>query len=214
MRKTADPAAYERACQTYCQMMADGAGSKAALEATDLSHAQADLAWYESELNPNRVVRGSVKLPPRPTDGETEVWLRRVGLIVGELYAGKHEAYPDNELSWGAIGIVTDTNESFVRRAFKATGLDSRGMRKGRGGRWLDDEPRLYAGNHKRHGVQSDAPRKALSDPNYVKQADEWKPVLPVALQGLQRNLRGQAQRATKKAVAKKAVAKKTTKQS
>ena len=215
MKKSADPAVFARACATYCQMMADGAGIKAALEATGLSHAQADLAWYESELNttPSRVWRGSVELPPKPDEGETEVWLRRVGLIVGQLYAGTHEQYPDRQLSWGAIGIVTDTNESFVSRAFKATGLDRKGMRKGRGGRWLGDEPRLYTGNHKAHGVQSDKPRAALT-PQYLKEAEEWKPVLPTALKQLQGSLRGTARKAagTKKQQPRKQVAKKSTK--
>lgn len=215
MRKSADPAAFERACASYCQLMADGVGAEEALTQTGLSHAQADIAWYESDLNPNRVVRGSVKLLKRPDDGETEVWLRTVGLAVGELYAGTHSTHPDQQLSWGQIGIVTDTNESFVRRAFKATGLDSKGMRKGRGGRWLDDEPRLYSGNHKAHGVQADKPRAALT-PQYLKEAEDWKPVLPTALKGLQGSLRGTARKATaaKKQPAKKAVAKKTTKQS
>lgn len=49
--------------------------------------------------------------------------------------------------SWGLIAVRCQFSESRVRRIFKETsGLDSRGLRKGSGGRFLADDSRFYTG--------------------------------------------------------------------
>lgn len=210
MRATTDPKAYQKALEAYCQGMADGKGAKTLLKETGLSHAQADLAWYGSPLNPSRVEPNSIKLPVVPSKGDDgyEVALRRVGLIMGELTQGEHAAYPGRKLSWGYIAVATGTTESFCRRAFKATGLSDQGMRRGRGGRWLGDDPRGYVGNHKGHGIQAAQPRQAVTK-EFVAKANEWEPELPKAVASLRKDLGGRTATRAKKAVAKKTTARK-----
>jgi hypothetical protein len=209
MRATTDPTKFQAACERYCEMMADGQGSKAALDATGLSHAQADIAWYESPLNPAQVVRGSVTIPEVPGKDEPgyEVAINRIGLIVAELRNGTHEAYPEQKLSWGQIGIVTNTTESTVRRYFRTSGISDKGMRKGRGGRFLAGDPRGYLGNHKSHGIQAANPHAAVTK-EYVAKADDWTPELPKAVDGLRKKLGGTtAKKATRARKSTKATA-------
>jgi hypothetical protein len=49
--------------------------------------------------------------------------------------------------SWGLIFVRCQLPEGRVRRIFKdATAIDSRGLRTGKGGRFVADDPRFYAG--------------------------------------------------------------------
>lgn len=205
MRTSDDLKKAETALKRYCDMMAEGKGAPEALEATGLSHAQADLAWYGDTRNKNHVVPGSVTLPTVPEKDAQgyEVAMRRCGLVVAQLRAGEHTAYQDRKLSWGQIAVVCGTNESAVRRYFKATGLDSKGTRKGRGGRWLSDEPRFYVGNHKGVGVE-DANPKRLDPKQVMAEADTYKSKLPDATKALQKQIAG----SVRKAVAKRQPAK------
>lgn len=209
MKVATDPKAADKALKRYCDLMADGKGTKAALEATGLSHAQADLAWYGDPRNPNHVVPNSVKLPEVPdkdSDGYI-VALRRRGLMVAEMRVGEHTSHKGKLLSWGQIAVVAGLTESAVRAAFKATGIDSAGTRKGRGGRWLSDEPRFYTGNRKAIGVEDAAPRR-LNPTEVMATSGEAKSVLPAATQKLRTQLRGKAKaRARKATTARKAVA-------
>ncbi len=50
--------------------------------------------------------------------------------------------------SWGVISVRFKEPESRTRRHFKeAGGLDSKGMRIGKGGRYVSDDPRFYTGS-------------------------------------------------------------------
>lgn len=199
MKKTMDPKAFDRALKRYCDLMADGKGAEAALESTGLSHAQADLAWYGDERNPQHVEPGSVKLPAVPPKGDDgyEVAFRRAGHIVASLRIGEHPDFEGQKLSWGQIAVVTGKPESWVRRAFTATGIDSKGTRKGKGGRWLSDEPRYYLGNRKGIGVEDAQPKRL--DPNKVAQnADKAKSVLPGKVQALEASLAEGVRKATR----------------
>lgn len=61
--------------------------------------------------------------------------------------------------SWGLIGVRFNRPEGQVRRWFKeATGTKSEGLRNGKGGRWLMDEARLYAGDREVTGITLPAP--------------------------------------------------------
>lgn len=199
MNKTKDPKGFDKALARYCDLMADGKGAEAALEATGLSHAQADLAWYGDERNPQHVVPNSIKLPEVPHKGDDgyEVAFRRAGLVVAELRAGEHTAHPDQKLSWGQIAVVTGKTESWVRRAFTATGIDSKGTRKGRGGRWLSDEPRFYLGNRKGIGVE-DAQPKRLNPDEVARTSDKATSKLPKLTEGLRAEVGGKVRKATR----------------
>lgn len=49
--------------------------------------------------------------------------------------------------SWGLIAVRTRMPESRVRTVFtEVSALDSRGLRIGHGGRWVQDDPRFYTG--------------------------------------------------------------------
>jgi hypothetical protein len=213
MKRATDPKAFDRALRQYCDMMAAGKGAKVALEATGLSHAQADLAWYGDPRNPNHVERGCVPLPlPDSKADGYEVALRRAGLVVAQLRSGEHPKAKGERMSWGQIAVMVGKPAATVERYFTfATGLSPDGMRKGKGGRFLAGEPRYYVGNRKGIGVEHERPRSL--DPNKVaKEADTATSILPTTTKRLATQLRGKAkQRARKATAAKKAAAQKAT---
>jgi hypothetical protein len=209
MKASDDPKKFAAAQARYCDMMADGKGVKAALEATELSHSQGDWAWYGDPRNPTCVVQGSVELPKLPDKGEPgyEVGLNNRGLVVAELRKGMHAQYPGRELSFGQIAVVCNVPESQVHAAFKATGISSHGTRKNRGGRWLGDEPRRYLGNRKAIGLEAPDPHR-VPIPELAKDQDTVKSVLPSRIEGLRKQVGGAVAkrvRAAKKAPAKRA---------
>lgn len=56
--------------------------------------------------------------------------------------------------SWGLIAVKCRAPEGRVRKAFAAaTGLRSQGLRVGKGGRYLDNDPVLYAGSAVKTGT-------------------------------------------------------------
>lgn len=162
--KTTDPR-YQKAITAYCQGMKDGKGSKNLLKATGLSHSQADRAWYVSPLNPNRVVDQSAKFAAM-SEAAQGVW-------VLELRA-------DGQ-SWGRISLTIGLSESATQTRFSTVaGIAAEGLRVGRGGRYLEDDPRRYVGNQKGNGVQDPKPRTVTAE-EALKRADK-KSVLPAKL--------------------------------
>jgi hypothetical protein len=212
MKKADDPKAFAAAQAKYCDMMDAGQGVKVALEATGLSHSQGDWAWYGDPRNKDFVEPGSITLPAIPAKGDEgyEVALRRRGLAVAEARNGEHPAHSGRQLSWGQIAVAANVPETAVRRAFTATGIDSAGTRKGRGGRWLADEPRMYLGNRKGIGLEAPNPR-AVALASLEKDKDSVKSVLPQRIEALKKTLGGQVTKRARKTVpVKKAVAKRT----
>jgi len=66
--------------------------------------------------------------------------------------------------SWGMIAARANMPEGRVRRIFKgSTALDSRGLRIGKGGRFVDRDPRFYVGARAKGGTELD-PNKAIQE--------------------------------------------------
>lgn len=213
MKKADDPAKFAAAQKRYTDMMAAGQGVKAALEATGLSHSQGDWAWYGDPRNKDFVEPGSITLPavPPKDDAGYEVALRRRGLAVAEARNGEHPKHKGRKLSWGQIAVAANVPEAQVHRAFGATGISSHGTRKGRGGRWLGDEPRRYLGNRKGIGVEAPNP-SSVPIQSLEKDKDTVVTVLPERVAQLRASLGGQAQKRARKTVRPtKAVAKKAS---
>jgi hypothetical protein len=127
------------------KMREKGASQKQVLEATGLNYSQ---LWYYEE---SAKLREAGKLRPVP---ET---MTEFGVAIAQLRVAG--------VSWGMIAVIYQVPESRVRRAFKETGLDSRGLRIGKGGRWVDNDPRFYTGADR------------------AKLGTELDPTLPVAAQ-------------------------------
>lgn len=162
--KTSDPK-FAAACATYCRGMKDGKGSKQLLKATGLSHSQADRAWYVSELNPNRVISQAPKFAAM-TEAAQDAFVLEMR-VKGE--------------SWGRISLTIGLSESATQTRFsKAAGVAAEGLRVGKGGRFLEDDPRRYVGNQKGNGVQDPKPRTVTAE-EAAKRADK-KSVLPAKL--------------------------------
>lgn len=167
----------------YTDGMAAGKGSKASLAAAKavapegkFSHSRADRAWYADPRNPKGIKPGSLPCPA--TDDA------RSKAVVKYRAAG---------MSWGfiAIGMGHGLTERACENLFDKAGVAAQGTRTGKGGRFVADDGRLYAGNHKGAGVEA-ADRKALralrEDPAalkaYLAKADQYESVLPTLLKG------------------------------
>lgn len=177
-----------KALARYCDLKAEGKSNDDALEASGMAnHAAADLAWYGDSRNPNAVPVGVITLPAVPAKDEPgyESALNRRGLVIAELRIGEHAKFVGQKLSWGQIAVICGITESAVRKAFTATGVASEGTRKGRGGRFLNAEPRLYLGNRKGIGVEDAKPRAIKPDAAFMKASQEAKSVLPTATKRL-----------------------------
>lgn len=173
-----------KACKVYTDAKVDGKSNTEALElakkVTDIGHSVVGLAWYADPRNKDHVVDLGIK--------ESDRQMASVALRAGKGWRGKYEG---RKLSWGHIVICLGfwnpsdpkSAEGQVRTMFGQTsGIASEGTRIGRGGRWLNGEPRFYAGNHKSAGVEDAKPRQL--DPNEVLAgADTYKAKLPVIAQ-------------------------------
>lgn len=86
--------------------------------------------------------------------------------------------------SWGMIMQRFGVSEGIVRKAFKvATGTKSEGLRNGKGGRWLLDEPALYLGDREATGIALPAPLPRSEVRAYARRLD--------ALESLPENRKG-----------------------
>lgn len=101
------------------KMRTEGSAWPAILKATGLSHSQAEIAVLRASLPKDAF---------QPFSPEAVIALRQKGT------------------SWGEIAVRLSVPESRVRGAYKeATGKLSEGQRCGRGGRFLNADPDLYA---------------------------------------------------------------------
>lgn len=181
---------FSKATAKYCDLMAAGKGSKEALRMTGLSHSQGDRAWYADPRNPN-AVKVRPTFPTLPEDTQVRE--------IVEMRAGAHADYPGKKLSWGRISVITTLAEGRIATLFgSGTGVAREGTRIGRGGRWLEGEPRFYKGNRKGIGVEAPKPREL--DPEAVaKAADDAKSVIPARLTKLKAGAKARVRKAAAK---------------
>jgi len=166
--KSNDPK-FSAACKQYCQGMKDGKGSKVLLKATGLSHSQADRAWYASELNPNRVISQATEFAAMTEE-------QKNAFVISMRIA---------KASWGKISLTTGESESATQTRFsRSSGIAAEGLRVGKGGRFLEDEPRRYLGNRKGLGIEDAKPRMVKPE-EAMKDADKVKSVLPTKLRSV-----------------------------
>lgn len=169
-----------KACKVYCDQKADGKSNQIAGEkakaVTTIGHSILDLAWYADSRNPQFVPDLGIK----PEDRQAAVIALRAGL-------GWKGALEGRKLSWGMLVIALGywnpsdpkSAEGQVRTMFGSNaGIASEGTRIGRGGRWLNNEPRFYTGNHKGAGVEDAKPR-ALDPDEVMAGAADYKAKLP-----------------------------------
>jgi predicted RNA-binding protein YlqC (UPF0109 family) len=90
---------------------------------------------------------------------EESVW--QLGQIVKPLV--------DAKCSWGEVMVRTGQSEGACRKAFKlATGINDRGHRIGKGGRFVADRPDLYQENRKHEGAWIPATTEEHPAPSQV----------------------------------------------
>ena len=171
------------------EMKQAGKGWTEVLKRTGVPRGAAMLAFYEANLKP---------ADRKPIAGKTD---EEAAKIVAELRVAGN--------SWGEIMVRTGAGETRVRNLFgKATGIASEGTRNGRGGRFLEREPRFYAGNRKGFGVEAPKPRE-LDPVQVAKTADKAKTKLPELVK--KAGAKKVAQKAAKRPAPKKAAAENTT---
>lgn len=167
------------ACKVYCDSMAAGSGvaesTAKAQKAHKVGHAILDLAWYADPRNTSGSATPNLNIAP--ADRAQACLDLRAG-------TGWNGALVGQRLSWGRITVALgyfnpaepQSNEGQVRAQFGThTGLASEGMRIGRGGRRLNNEPRFYTGTHKVHGVEDPKPR-TLDPAEVHANAETYKP--------------------------------------
>lgn len=119
------------------KMHADGKKMMDIIDATGLNYSQAWLAIRDHEIEDNLRVKGDKRTAQRVQQ------LRMQGC------------------SWGEISVRFDYHEfpeSKIRRMFKeASGMESVGLRVGRGGRFLLGEPEFYQDEHRKPGFEFEA---------------------------------------------------------
>jgi hypothetical protein len=91
--------------------------------------------------------------------------------------------------SWGMIFVRCQMPESRVRRIFKeASGIDSAGLRIGKGGRYLADEPRFYMGADRPKAGTELVPNKPVLEQVPVDpeaQPERKLPMVAAAVKGI-----------------------------
>lgn len=105
--------------------------TKEILALTGLNESQMWLDRTKRQITDGTIAGGFIKVA-----GETDT---KVAAQIAKFRA-------DGE-SWGLIAVRCQMPESRVRRTFtNATAIDSKGLRIGKGGRWVSDEPAFYTG--------------------------------------------------------------------
>lgn len=175
------------ACKAYVAAKLDGKSNKEATalanKAGKAGHSLLDLSWYFASKQ-SEPLEGY--FPHSVTEGDTANAI--VQLQGGAGWNGKYEG---RRLSWGHISIAlgwfdpnnpSTSGENEVQRLFPhatkvvaGEAIAAEGLRSGKGGRWLKDDPRLYQGNHKGNGVEDEKPRQV--DPATLNDDDPSKVV-------------------------------------
>lgn len=93
------------------------------------------------------------------------------------------------DYSWGAIAVAMKMPESRVRRIFtNGTGLDSKGLRTHKGGRYVADDPRFYTGGDRaKLGTELDPIKPLLEQ---LPTEDEVARTLPTRVKVLETELK------------------------
>jgi hypothetical protein len=123
-------------------VLEEGLSVKDAFKAAGVSHTPAELhafkfEWFVADL-------------PEPGTGE---WAFSDELVV---YLRLVAQDPSGKIGWGygRIMVALDATEGRVRKAMKNMGIEDKGHRTGKGGRFLGNDPRLYEADLKATGVQ------------------------------------------------------------
>lgn len=113
------------------KLRAAGRNHKEIMAETGLSHSQMEREFMRADIENSVIAGGFLKVPETLTEkAVTVARLRNEGE------------------SWGLISVRFNEPESRTRKGFaEATGMDSAGMRIGKGGRYLAGDPRFYTGS-------------------------------------------------------------------
>jgi len=156
-----------KACNAYVAAKKDGKSNveakQVAHKIAKVGHSLLDLSWYATKFQ-------ALGTFAQVAEGETAQAI--VALRGGAGWNGKHVG---QRLAWGPISIClgwfnpsdpSTAGENAVQRLFPictkvvaGVPVAAEGTRSGKGGRWLADDPQLYVGNHKGHGVEEEKPR-------------------------------------------------------
>jgi hypothetical protein len=148
--------------------MLDGVGAEAARKQVGVSHTPAELhvfkfQWFIADL-------------PEPGTGD---WTPTPELI--------RFLKTDQGWGWGRIMVATNAGEAKVRRMFEdATGIESVGIRTGKGGRFLGDDPKLYEETLKATGTdipKGERPKARLFAERKKLMAHEFAELKEMALE-------------------------------
>lgn len=96
---------------------------------TGLNLSQYERHFWAVDIAAGRISGGFWKSPDTLTE--------KAAMIARAREAGE---------SWGLISVRFGEPESRTRKAWEDSGFSSKGMRIGKGGRWVADDPRFYAG--------------------------------------------------------------------
>ena len=132
-------------------------------------------AWL-AKFQPNLLVDSDALVAAERAKAEKAGKLADFDEFRGVLAPIVARMYDEQKLSWGEIMVRLGTTEGRVRKAYRAIGAKKdRGMRTGRGGRFVYDEPTLYLDNRKSEGAYTKLTQAGKPRPedllNYVAPA-------------------------------------------
>lgn len=132
--------AYTTAIEAALAMKAEGKSNKEVMAATGLSHSQLE----------NAIMRVEFADQLWSYDSDTKL----TAMIVKARAEGK---------SWGVIAILASAPEGRVRKLFTAaTAIDHKGLRIGKGGRFVADAPEFYTGSDRAKAGKEFDPARSI----------------------------------------------------
>lgn len=106
----------------------------------DLNYSQLWLFHFDRILDP------ADRIDPTSASFKTDL-ARARGFVRIEGGTAFKRDWTLPECSWGLLSVRCSKPESFLRKTFaQYTGVDSEGLRMGKGGRWLNDDASFYRG--------------------------------------------------------------------